>query len=438
MSDALRILAALGLVALNAFFVATEFAITRVRLSQVVELEKQGRPGARSARRAVEQIDAYLAACQLGITIASIGLGALAEPAFEHVLEPILGSIAGGVAVGLSLVLAFAIVTMLHVVLGELAPKSLAIARTTKTVLWVAPPMRVFYLATKPLVDAFNWLGNLVLRPFGIPPAREVGHAPHTEDELRMLLAQSDTEGLIQAYEREFAENVLMFGDLRARQVMVPRSEIDYLVVGESTEEAVRRASGSLHTRLPLCETEDGLDRTVGAVNFKELLRLALDGAAVDLTQLARPLTRVAESMLVDQVLREMRKRRQHMALVVDEFGTTVGLVTLEDILEEIVGEFEEEEDGEHPDEIRHEGDDLVCAGTAPLGEVEDALGVDLENAGEATIGGHVVELLGRIPEAGEVVDVEGLSVAISAVDEARIVELRFLAVEHEETEKHH
>jgi CBS domain containing-hemolysin-like protein len=136
-------------------------------------------------------------------------------------------------------------------------------------------------------------------------------------------------------------------------------------------------------------------------------------------------------------VLREMRKRRQHMALVVDEFGTTVGLVTLEDILEEIVGEFEEEEDGEHPAEIRRDGDELVCAGTAPLGDVEDALGVDLENAGEATIGGHVVELLGRIPDAGEVVDVEGLSVAISAVDEARIVELRFLAVGREETEKH-
>jgi len=432
MSEALRILAALGLVALNAFFVATEFAITRVRLSQVVELERQGKPGAKAARRAVEQIDAYLAACQLGITIASIGLGALAEPAFEHLLEPLVGAIAPGVSVGLSLALSLAIVTMLHVVLGELAPKSLAIARTTRTVLWVARPMRAFYLVTKPVVDAFNWLGNLVLRPFGIPPAREVGHTPHTEDELRMLLAQSVNEGLIKSYEREFAENVLVFGDLRARQVMVPRSDIDYLVVGESIEEAVRRASGSLHTRLPLCEADGGLDATVGAVNFKELLRLALDGATAELADLARPLTRVSESMLVDQVLREMRKRRQHMALVVDEFGTTVGLVTLEDILEEIVGEFEEEEDGEHPAEIRREGDALVCAGTAPLGEVEDELGIDMETAGEATIGGHVVELLGRIPEAGEVVQVEGLPVSITAVDEARIVELRFLQLELE------
>jgi len=424
--DALRVIGALVLVGLNAFFVATEFAITRIRLSQVLELEKQGRPGAKAARHAVEQIDAYLAACQLGITIASIGLGALAEPAFEHLLEPALGAVAPGVAAGISFALAFGLVTLLHVVLGELAPKSLAIARTTRIVLLVSPPMRAFYLATKPLVDAFNGLGNLVLKPFGIPPAREVGHAPHTEDELRMLLAQSVREGLIETYEREFAENVLVFGDLRARQVMVPRGDIDYLVLGESISDAVRRASGSLHTRLPLCEAEDGLDDPVGVINFKELLRLALEGVETDLSELARPLIRVSESTLVDQVLRDLRRKRQHMALVVDEFGTTVGLVTLEDILEEIVGEFEEEEDGEHDIEIRRDGDVLVVAGTAPLGDVEDELGIEIENAGEATIGGHVVEMLGRVPGAREVVDVEGRAVTITAVDEARIVELHF------------
>ncbi len=426
MTEALRIIGALVLVGLNGFFVATEFAITRVRLSQVIELEKQGKPGAKAARQAVEQIDAYLAACQLGITIASIGLGALAEPAFEHLLEPLLGSFAPTVAASISFIFAFGLVTLLHVVLGELAPKSLAIARTTPTVLFVAPPMRAFYLVTKPLVDAFNYLGNLVLRPFGIPPAREVGHAPHTEDELRMLLAQSVREGLIETYEREFAENVLVFGDLRARQVMVPRGEIDYLVASETIGEAVQRASGSLHTRLPLCEAEDGLDDPVGVINFKELLRLALGGVETDLRELARPLTRVSESTLVDQVLRELRRKRQHLALVVDEFGTTVGLVTLEDILEEIVGEFEEEEDGEHDSEIRREDGVLVVAGTAPLGDVEDELGIELENTGEATIGGHVVEVLGRVPEAGEVVTIEGREVTVTAVDEARIVELRF------------
>jgi CBS domain containing-hemolysin-like protein len=423
--DALSIIAAFLLVGLNAFFVATEFAITRVRLSQVIELEKAGKPGARAARHAVEHIDAYLAACQLGITVASIGLGALAEPAFEHLLEPLVGAIAPGIAVGLSLVLALAIVTMLHVVLGELAPKSLAIARTTRVVLAVSPPMRVFYLATRPLVDAFNWLGNLVLKPFGIPPAREVGHAPHTEDELRMLLAQSVREGLIETYEREFAENVLVFGDLRARQVMVPRRDIDFLVAGDSILEAVERASGSLHTRLPLCEAEDGLDDPVGVVNFKELLRLALQGVETDLADLARPLARISESTLVDQVLREMRSRRQHMALVVDEYGTTVGLITLEDILEEIVGEFEEAEDGEHEEGIRRDGDSLLVQGSALLGEVEDELGLEFENAGEATIGGHLIELLGRVPDAGEVVELEGRKATVLAVDEARIEALR-------------
>jgi CBS domain containing-hemolysin-like protein len=424
--ELLRILAALLLVGLNAFFVATEFAVTRVRLSQLVELERQGRPGARAARRAVEQIDAYLAACQLGITLASIGLGALAEPAIARALEPLLGTFAPGAAVGLSLVIALGLVTMLHVVLGELAPKSLAIARTTRVVLIVAPPMRAFYLATKPLVDFFNWLGNLVLRPFGVPPAREVGHAPHTETELRMLLAQSVSEGLIESDERRFAENALIFGDLRARQVMVPRRDIDYLVLGETVQQAVQRASLSLHTRLPLCATEDRLDEPIGVVNFKELLRLALDGREIDLRELARPLTRVPESALVEEVLREFRRRRQHIALVVDEFGTTVGLVTLEDIIEEIVGEFEEEEEDAGEQEVRREGDTLVVAGTATLGEVEDELGIEIENAGEATIGGHIVELLGRVPGPGEAVDVGGHPAVVAAVDEARIVELRF------------
>ena len=425
MLDLLRILAAFLLVGLNAFFVATEFAITRVRAGQIADLEREGRPGARAARHAVEHLDAYLAACQLGITVASIGLGALAEPAFHHVLEPLLGAFSESAAVALSLVLAFAIVTLLHVVLGELAPKSLAIARTTRTVLVVAPPMRVFYLITRPLVDGFNWLGNLVLRPFGIPPAREVGHAPHTEQELRLLLQQSVAEGLIDTYERDWAENVFLFGDMRARQVMVPRGEIDHLVAGETIEQATHRAVASLHTRLPLCETEGALDEPIGVVNSKELLRLALDGVETDLVELARPLSRVSESMLVDEVLRELRSRRQHMALVADEFGTTVGLVTLDDIIEEIVGELEDEEEGEPPESLRREDGWLVVRGDTPVGDVEDELGIEIVDGGEATIGGHVVEMLGRVPDPGEQLVLLGHDLVIEAVDEARIDELR-------------
>ena len=404
---------------------ATEFAITRVRLSQVIELEKQGKPGAKAARHAVEQIDAYLAACQLGITVASIGLGALAEPAFEHLLEPLVGRIAPGIAVGLSLALALAIVTMLHVVLGELAPKSLAIARTTRTVLVVAPPMRAFYLVTKPLVDFFNWMGNWSSgRSASLPRARrDTRRTPRTScaccsPRASVRASSRPTSG---SSPRTCSSSATC---ARGRSWCRAATSTSSLSVTASRRRS-SRASGSLHTRLPLCEAEDGLDDPVGVVNFKELLRLALDGVETDLTELARPLARVSESTLVDQVLREMRTRRQHMALVVDEYGTTVGLITLEDILEEIVGEFEEEEDGVHDADIRRDGDALLVQGSALLGEVEDELGIEIENAGEATIGGHLIELLGRVPEAGEVVELEGREVMVVAVDEARIETLR-------------
>jgi CBS domain containing-hemolysin-like protein len=242
----LGIVAVLLLVAANGFFVATEFAIARIRSTQIDELEAQGKPGAKSLRHAVDNLDAYLAACQLGITISSIGLGVVGEPVFESLLHPVFGPL-GDASYAVSFGFAFGLITLLHVVLGELAPKSLAIARNTRTALAIAPPMRIFYVSTKPLVDFFNWLGNLVLRPFGVPPAREVGHAPHSEGELRGLLEQSLREGLIDPDEREFAEKVFLFGDLRARQVMLPRPEIDYL----TTDESSRRVTAACRSARP-------------------------------------------------------------------------------------------------------------------------------------------------------------------------------------------
>jgi magnesium and cobalt exporter, CNNM family len=193
----LDLLVALALLFANALFVASEFALARLRPTQVAELERERRVGARSLRHAAAHLDAYLAACQLGITIASIGLGVVGETAFEELLAPLLGPEAELAGIALGAALAFALITLLHVVVGELAPKSVAISRTTDTPLRVVPAMRVFYLATKPLVDLFNGLGNLLLRPFGIPPAREVGHAPHSEGELLELLAESREHGLI-------------------------------------------------------------------------------------------------------------------------------------------------------------------------------------------------------------------------------------------------
>jgi CBS domain containing-hemolysin-like protein len=423
----LSIIGALLLVAANGFFVATEFAIARIRTTQVTELERRGRPGASALRHAVDNLDAYLAACQLGITISSIGLGIVGEPAFAAVIEPVVGPLGEGTSHVVSFAFAFAVVTLLHVVLGELAPKSLAIARNTRTALAVAVPMRIFYLSTKPFVDFFNWLGNLVLRPFGVPPAREVGHAPHSEDELRSLLEQSLREGLIDPEEREFAENVFTFGDRRARQIMVPRPDVDFLVTSDSLRDAAERVLETGHTRLPLCEPEGGLDAVIGVVNAKNLLRAFVEPANQELRDLARPLKRVSESMLVDELLSELRRDRQHAALVVDEHGTAIGLVTLEDVLEEIVGEISDEFDVDETELITREDGVTVVRGSAPIHLVAEALDTEITDPHEATIGGHVLELLGRVPEPGEFVDIDGLQARIGSVTDTRIVELVFL-----------
>jgi CBS domain containing-hemolysin-like protein len=422
---AAELVIALALVAANGFFVASEFAIARLRPTQVAEFVRNGRPGARSAQHAVDHIDAYLSACQLGITLASLGLGAVGEPAFHDLLEPVLGDSAQIVGFGLASAIAFLIITVLHVVLGELAPKSAAIARTGPLALALAPPMRAFYLATKPFVDAFNALGNLVLKPFGIPPASEAGHAPHSEAELRELLRESRESGLIEREEQQLSEAALVFGDRRAREVMTPRSNIDYAHTDDDPHEIAQTAMAGGHTRLPLCEPGEGLEDTIGFIHTKDLLRIAFGQADADVRRLARPLARVAESTRVDEVLREMRRDRRHLALVLDEHGTVVGLVTLEDILEEIVGEIEDEFDPRARELIRPDGGGLRIEGAAPLRLVAEQLGMDVDAPHEATIGGHVAEQLGRVPEPDEVVVVDGAEFRVIAVDDTRITVLQ-------------
>jgi CBS domain containing-hemolysin-like protein len=348
------------------------------------------------------------------------------EAVFEELLHPLLGdvTIAGSIVVAAAL--AFAIITLLHVVLGELSPKSLAISRTTRTVLLVAPPMRAFYFVTRPLVDLFNWLGNLVLKPFGIPPAREAGHAPHSEAELISLMRQSQAEGLIERAEWQLSERAFSFGDLRAREVMMPRPEIDYVTTDGDVSGTARRAVDTGHTRFPLCEPDGGLDAVVGSIHVKDLLSVALKGENAELTDLAREISRFSESTLLDEMLREMQRRRQHMALVVDEHGTTIGLVTLEDILEELVGEIEDEFDAEAEQHIRRDGDASVVDGSTPVRLLAHELGIDIPDPHEATIGGHILELLGRLPDVGEVIELDGYRAEVQSVADARITGLRF------------
>jgi CBS domain containing-hemolysin-like protein len=433
---ALSVIAAVALVLANGFFVAAEFSLTRMRPTQVEELEREGRAGASSVRHGVNRIDAYLAACQLGITLASIGLGVIGKPAFEALLQPLFGGAASAVGTAVAATLAFALITLLHVVVGELAAKSLAIARTTSTALTVAPSLRVFYLVTRPVVDVLNWMGNLLLRPFGIPPARESGHAPHSERELRLLLAQSRALGLIEPGEHHIAERGFEFADRRVREVMRPRGEIGFVTADDSVQDAARRAIRVQHTRLPVCAPDRGLDAPLGLVHAQDLLEATLERPEVPLEQLVRPLKRVSEATLVPELLSQMRRERRHMALVADEHGTTVGLVTLEDLLEELVGEIDNEFDNEPLRSIIREAGQLTVAGSTPIHELEAELGTRLPDTHEDTIGGHVVELFGRLPEVGETIELNGYRVEVTELGDATVQMLQIRPTDGAETEQ--
>jgi CBS domain containing-hemolysin-like protein len=421
---AVELLVAVALVAANGFFVAAEFAIARLRPTQAEEFVRERRPGAKSAKHAVDHIDSYLSACQLGITLASLGLGAVGEPAFHHALEPVFGDNTRFVGFGVASIVAFTIITVLHVVLGELAPKSAAISRTAPVALALAPLMRGFYLMTKPVVDLFNGMGNLVLKPFGIPPASEAGHAPHSEDELRQLLRESRQGGLIDRDEQRLSEAALVFGDRRVREVMRPRAEIDWVSTRDDVRSAAEVAVRTGHTRLPLGDPD--LDNAIGVIHSKDLLRAVLRGEDFPLHELVRPLSRVAESTRVDEALREMRRDRRHIALVVDEHGTVTGLVTLEDLIEELVGEIEDEFDPAREEFVREAEDgSLRIDGGAPVRLVAERLGARIDAPHEATISGHLLEELGRVPEPGEVVHLGPVALEVTAIDGTRIAELR-------------
>jgi CBS domain containing-hemolysin-like protein len=423
-----QLLLSAALVAANGLFVVAEFALARVRPTQVAEWEREGRWGASSVRHALEHLDEYLAACQLGITMASLGLGAIGERALHDLLAPVLGGAARVGSVGLASALAFALITMIHVVAGELAPKSVAIARTERAALTVTPVVRAFYGVTRPLVELFNGLGSLLLKPFGLPPAREVGHAPPTEDELHELLREAADHGLIDTDEQLLSHNALTVDDLRVRQIMIPRRKLRYATTDMDLARVVQRIREAGVPRLPLCEPEGGLDTPVGLLHANELLTALADRAEVSsLVSLARPIDRVPDAMLVDELLYDMRRRGQELVLIVDEHETTVGGVALETILDVIVGWPADGSDRALAS--RDDGGALVVPGSAFVYAVARELGVTLPDPHHATIGGLVVERLGRVPEVGDVVVLDGLRLEVAEVRGEHVERLRILPV---------
>jgi len=426
--NSFQLLFALFLVLLNGLFVAAEFAFVKIRATQVDRLVREGRASAGIVKTATRKLDAYLSVCQLGITIASLGLGWIGEPAFAHILEPLFAllNIPESVAGPIAFAVAFGTITFLHVVFGELAPKSLAIARAEGTSLFVAPFMRFFYYLFLPGIYVFNGTANLVVRLFGVPPARETEET-HSEEELRMILAQSARQGVLEEDEEARLKGVFDLEDTIAREIMVPRPDVVAFPAGITLKDLVSVASAGHYTRYPVHEP-DSPDRVIGAVHVKDVLRAVESEGGIEADVTARDLMRdvliVPENRRIDDILTDFQKQEIQMAIVIDEWGSFEGLITIEDIIEEIVGEIRDEFDEEEPAVRRLPNGAYSVDGRIPIGVVNEALGSEFESEDFDTIGGLVLGRLGRVPEVGDEVRADGHVLRVDEVDGPRVAQV--------------
>ncbi|HEV8291174.1 MAG TPA: hemolysin family protein, partial [Tepidisphaeraceae bacterium] len=427
---------ALLCVFLNGFFVAAEFAIVRVRATRLEELRKRGHRLAKMSLKMVSRLDAYLSATQLGITMASLALGWLGEPAFATWLEPLLRSLGPWsqiTAHTIALTCAFVLITFLHIVMGELAPKWLAIQQPERTLLWAILPMQLFYYAMFPLIFFFRHSAKLMLGLVGLKSSSESALA-HSEEELRLLLAHSQKHGAIQAEERDLLERVFLYGDRNVHQIMVSRNEIIYLSAARPLSENIEIARQQEHSRYPLCEKD--LDHVIGMVHLKDLLwRLREAGDSLDLRTLKRDILFVPETQPIRELMKEFQRRHIHMAVVVDEYGGTSGLVTLEDVVEELVGEIQDEFDEEAPKYLRNPDGSILVDGRLLIDEAETLLGTELSDQHNDTVGGHLLSLIGRRPRVGDIVRAGNYQARIADVKGLRISKIVFtpIAAEPEE-----
>lgn len=424
MLDLVYILVALGLVVLNAFFVATEFAIVRVRVTRIDALVERGVKRATATKVVLEDLNAYLSACQLGITLASLGLGWVGDLAFAPLLESLFAGLGGMRAAAshtAAVALSFALITVLHVVLGEQAPKTLAIERAEATALLTAWPIRIFNALFYPVIWALNGMSNVSVRLLGLTAASEASLA-HSEEELRMILGVSQRSGLLQQAHAELLENALDFSDRTVRQIMVPRGDIAWLDADRSFEENLHTARESGHTRYPLCEGD--LDGVIGIIHIKDLF-VSSESPIRDLRVIARRPLFVPESVPVDKLLSMFQKSRMHLAVAIDEYGGTSGVVSIEDVLEELIGEIQDEFDEEMP-KVQDQGDGRLSVDAAlPLTHVEDELGIPGVSDEEVdTLGGLVLAKLGRIARPGDSIVVGGRTIEVTRVRGRRIVRL--------------
>ena len=417
------------LIVINGLFVAAEFALVRTRRSRLEALAKEGEAGIDEVLEQLERIDEYLAAAQVGITMASIGIGFLGEPALADLIEPLIdGPLGHGVATGVAFAIAFTLATSLHISIGEQVPKMLAITNPEPAARWLAKPLNAFRVASAPFTFVLNKASNGIVRLLGVDPGSL--ELKHTTEDVKGIIQQSASGGTLDPGEAVMLGGVFHLHEQQAREVMTPIPAVVTVNADETVEAGLRRCVSSGHTRLVVIEN-DNPDKLRGIVHNNSLARLYMNaGADASLEPAVREVPVFPETKPLDDLLAELQRQRSSLGIVSDEYGRTVGVVTVEDILEEVVGEIEDETDPRATSLRRLTDGDWYVRGHVPLGDLKDA-GIELPVDSDAfnSIGGYVFNELGRLPKRGDKVRADSYELRVESVRENRIVAVRIHAV---------
>lgn len=421
-----KLVTILVIVAVNAFFVAAEFSLVKIRGSQLDALIEEGHKRAELVRHVTCHLDSYLSATQLGITMTSLALGWLGEPYVARLIEPVfalVGVTSAAFVTAVSVALGFAVITFFHIIMGELAPKYLSIRNPVGMSLRIVRPLGLFYVVFQPVIWCLNKSANLILNKlFRIEPVGG-SELAHSEEELRVILTESEGAEEVSRIGKEILINTLDLRKRVVREIMTPRGEVVFLNLEDSFEENLKVAQQSRHTRFPLCH--EHLDNTVGLVHIKDIFPL-LRQEKPDLNSIKRDLFPVPEMMPLEKLLNFFLSKHAHLALVVDEYGGTVGIVSLDNVLEEIVGDIQDEFDAEQKEYRQINENEFSVDGSLGLYEMCDLAGLELESTEVSTIGGYVTHLIGHLPKQGEQTQIEDYLVTITQTDGRRILKLNF------------
>lgn len=397
----INILLVFFLVFLNGFFVATEFAMVKVRKSRIETLIIQGNKRAKRTLIVVKDLNSYLSACQLGITLASLGLGWVGEPAILRLLMPIfnLFNLPSSVEHSIAFIIAFSIITGCHIVFGELVPKSLAIISPEKIALSTAFPLIFFYKLTYPVMWIFNHSTNWILKVFGLSQVDE-HESVHTDEEIKLLVEESYNHGLVDKTELTLVDNIFDFSDKTVKEIMVPRTDITNIFIEDAFDDIIDFTLKEQLTRYPVCK--DNKDNVIGFIHIKDLYKQKIEGSNQEIKNIIREIKLVPESMLISDLLKIFKKDKVQVALVIDEYGGTSGLVTIEDILEEIVGEIQDEFDEEEDSIIKCEDNSYIVDGKVLIEDITEFLYIDIEDEHIDTIGGWTYAQLDSYPKVND------------------------------------